>query len=305
MSKRGSRVVFLLGAGRSGTTLLYKLLSVHQGVAYFSNYQNRYPNWPYFAYLQHILNQFPGYKRQSWFKKQGNAYFNERRKWFHSIVPTPSESESVYASCGIPLIPTDDYYLHPQMIECLQDKFECIRQIAHGRVLLTKRTTNNLRISLLNQIFPEARYIHLIRDGRAVAHSLLRVAWWDNHVLYWAGKTPQQMVVEGFDPLELAARNWVEEMQSLEKGITLLRSNQLIEVRYDELLHNPYEQLRRILDFMEITTQEDPMFWDIVESLQLAPRQEAWTRNWTESELKMVLDLQGGTLRRWGFETNR
>lgn len=305
MSKRGSQVVFLLGAGRSGTTLLYKLLSIHRDVAYFSNYQSRYPNWPYFAYLQHILNQFPEYKRQSWFKEQGNAYFNERRKWLHSIVPTPSEAESVYASCGIPLIPEDDYYLQPQMIECLQDKFECIRKIARGKVLLTKRTANNRRISLLNQIFPDARYIHLIRDGRAVAYSLLRVAWWNDHILYWAGKTPQQMTAAGFNPLELAARNWVKEMQTLEQGIALIQSSRLLEVRYDDFLRNPYEQLHRILDFMGVATQKDAAFWDIIESLHLAPKQEAWTRNWTDSELKVVLDVQGDTLHRWGLINNR
>ena len=115
MSKRESRVVFLIGAGRSGTTLLYKMLSIHQSVSYLSNYHKRYPNWPSLAYLQYILNRFPAYKRQSWFKDQGNAYFNERRKWLHSIAPTPSEAESVYTSCDIPLTPPDDYYLQPQV----------------------------------------------------------------------------------------------------------------------------------------------------------------------------------------------
>ena len=304
MSRR-SHVVFLLGAGRSGTTLLYKILSIHKSVAYLSNYLNRYPKCYFLAYLQYILNQFPEYKRKSWFKEQGDAYFNNRRKLFHSIVPTPSEAESVYTSCDIPLIFADDYRVQPQVAECLRNRFERIRRISSGQVLLTKRTANNRRIPILRQIFPNAKYIHLVKDGRSVAYSLLRVGWWDNHVLYWAGKTPQQMVTEGFDPLELAARNWVEEMQSLERGIALLHSNQLLEVRYDEFLLNPREQLQRILDFMEITPQEDAMFWDIVESLHLVPKQEAWICNWTESELRMVLDLQGDTLRRWGFETNR
>ena len=304
MSNGKSCVVFLLGAGRSGTTLLYKILSIHRSVAYLSNYQNRYPKLPVLAYLQHILNQFPEYKRKAWFKEQGNAYFNERRRWFHSLVPTPSEAESVYASFDIPKTPSADYRLRPQVAKRLRDRFERIRQLSRGEVLLTKRTANNRRVSILTQIFPDAKYVHLIRDGRAVANSLLQVAWWNDHILYWAGKTPQQMVAEGFSPLEIAARNWVEEMQSLEREIALLRSNQLLEVRYDELLHHPHEQLQRILDFMEITPQADAMFWDIVESLHLVPQQEAWFCNWTEPESRMVLHLQEDTLRRWGFVTN-
>lgn len=302
MSKRESRVVFLIGAGRSGTTLLYKILSIHQSVSYLSNYHKRYPNWPSLAYLQYILNRFPAYKRRSWFKDQGNAYFNERRKWLHSIAPTPSEAESVYTSCDIPLTPPDDYHLQPQVVACLQKKFERIRQMSYGEVLLAKRTANNRRMPILNKIFPDAKYIHLIRDGRAVAYSLLQVAWWNNHILYWTGKTPQQMVEAGFNPLELAAQNWVEEMQRLERGIALIQSNQLLEVQYHELLQDPHEQLQRILDFMDVTVKKDTTFWNIIESLHLAPQQEAWTCNWTKPELKKVLDLQGDTLRRWGFE---
>ena len=304
MSKGKSCVVFLLGAGRSGTTLLYKMLSIHRNVAYLSNYQNRYPNWPALAYLQYMLNQFPEYKRRTWFKEHGNAYFNERRVWLHSMVPTPSEAESVYASCSIPRTPVDDYRLQPQAAKCLQDRFERIRRISRGEVLLTKRTANNRRVSILKQIFPDAKYIHLIRDGRAVAYSLLNVSWWNSHVLYWAGKSPQQMAAEGFNSLELAARNWVEEMGALEQGTALIQSSRLLEVRYDELLHNPCEQLQRILNFMEVTTEKDTTYWKSIESLHLAPKQEAWIRNWTDSELRLVQNLQGDTLRRWGFEIN-
>lgn len=301
MSKKENRVVFLLGAGRSGTTLLYKILSVHQSVAYLSNYQKTFPNWPLLSYLHYLLNQFPEYKRRTWFKKEGGAYFNEKRDWLHSIVPTPSEAESVYTSCGIPLTLVADDSFQQQIAQCLQDKFECIRQASCGEVLLTKRTANNRRIPLLKRIFPDAKFIHLIRDGRAVAYSLLQVAWWNDHVLYWAGKTPQQMVSDGFNPLELAAQNWVEEMQSLEQGTALIRADQLLEVRYDELLSNPCEQLQRILDFMGITAKNNASFWNTIESLHLSPKQEAWTHNWTEAELKMVLDVQQETLKRWNF----
>ncbi|MDP1559154.1 MAG: sulfotransferase [Nitrosomonas sp.] len=297
-----SNLIFLLGAGRSGTTLLYKILSAHRNVAYLSNYQQRYPEWPFLACLQRLPNYFPGLKRKSWFKESGGAYFNERRRlWLHSIVPTPSEAESVYASCGIPLAPAEDYYLLPHTADCLRERFERILHASGADVLLSKRTANNRRIPVLKQIFPNAKYIHLIRDGRAVAHSLLQVKWWNDHTLYWAGKTLRQMIAEGADPIELAAQNWVEEMHSLERGIALIQSNQLLEVRYDELLRDPCGQLQRILDFMEATVQADATFWGIVESLHFAPRQEAWVRNWTESELNRVLNLQGDTLHRWGF----
>ncbi len=231
-----SNFVFLLGAGRSGTTLLYKMLSVHRSVAYLSNYQQRYPEWPSLACLQRLPNYFPELKRRSWFQEQGGASFNKRRKWTQFIVPTPAEAEPVYASCGAPLTPAEDFHLLPRVTNCLRERFERTLHASGADVLLSKRTANNRRIPVLKQIFPNAKYIHLVRDGRAVAHSLLQVKWWNDHTLYWTGKTPRQEVAEGANPLELAARNWVEEMHSLERGITLIEESKLLEVQYDELL---------------------------------------------------------------------
>lgn len=296
-----SNFVFLLGAGRSGTTLLYKMLSTHRSVAYLSNYQQRYPEWPSLACLQRLPNYFPELKRRSWFQEQGGASFNKRRKWTQFIVPTPSEAEPVYASCGAPLTPAEDFHLLPRVTNCLRERFERTLHASGADVLLSKRTANNRRIPVLKQIFPNAKYIHLVRDGRAVAHSLLQVKWWNDHTLYWTGKTPRQEVAEGANPLELAARNWVEEMHSLERGIALIEESKLLEVQYDELLQDPHGQLQRILHFMDVVPQADATFQEIIESLHLRPRQEAWSRNWTESELCTVQDLQGDTLRRWGF----
>ena len=46
----GEQVAFLVGAGRSGTTLLHKLLCLHPQIAYISNYENRFAgfrtDWP-------------------------------------------------------------------------------------------------------------------------------------------------------------------------------------------------------------------------------------------------------------------
>ena len=283
-----NNIVFLLGADRSGTTLLYKMLSAYRNVAYLSNYQQRYPEWPSLAYLQRLLNQFLEFKRNSWFQEQGGAYFNERRRWMQSIVPTPAEAEPVYASCGIPLTPAEDYCLLPYTANCLRERFERILRASVADVLLSKRTANNRRIPVLKQIFPNAKYIHLIRDGRAAAHSLLQVKWWNDHVLFWAGKTPRQMIAEGANPLELAVRHWVEGMASIERGVAMLAQNNILDVRYENLLRNPHVEIQRILDFMGISGRKGKEFWKILDSLRIKPRQEFWIRAWSEDEKALV-----------------
>lgn len=294
--KGGSKVTFLLGAGRSGTTLLYKLLSAHPDVAYLSNYHNRWPELSSTALLQRLLNLFPDVKRQSWFKKDGGAYFNEQRKWFQTMIPTPSEGESVYRACGLTIRPNVD----ERMVRCMNKKFERIRRLVGAKVLLTKRTANNRRIPALMNIFPAAKYIHLIRDGRAVAYSLPRVAWWDDHVLFWAGKSPRQMVMEGFDPLVLAARNWVEEMASLESGLALIEPEKVLEVNYKQLLQNPLVEIERMIEFMGAGSPLPGDFRELVKSLQLRPRSEPWIESWTDEEKQKVNQIQAATLHRWG-----
>ena len=49
--------------------------------------------------------------------------------------------------------------------------------LAPGKVLVEKTVSNALRVDFVKSIFPEARFVHLIRDGRSVIESVRRV--WD------------------------------------------------------------------------------------------------------------------------------
>jgi len=44
-----------------------------------------------------------------------------------------------------------------------------------AQFLLEKTVSNGLRVDFINEIFPEAKFIHLIRDGRAVTESSVRM----------------------------------------------------------------------------------------------------------------------------------
>jgi hypothetical protein len=81
----------------------------------------------------------------------------------------------------------------------------------------------------------EARFVHVIRDGRDVA--LSRIRWRQKR----SGKTP---------PVRRMARRWKE-------AITVAREqarkvDHYVEVRYEDLVAEPEPTLRRICDFVEI-----------------------------------------------------
>lgn len=297
----GRNVTVLLGAGRGGTTLLYKLLALHRDVGYISNYAQRFPGLLPLSVLDRLPSAFPQLKRNSWFQPEGGAYFNSRRAKLQAMLPTPIEGEAVYERCGIPLTPQPGQ--QPDALACrrLAQAFETLRRWAGARVLVTKRTANNRRIPWLQQAFPQARYIHLVRDGRSVAHSLLRVKWWDDHVVFWAGKTPRQLVQEGSDALDIAARNWVEEMVAIEEGLKLLDPAQVLQMRYEDLLAHPERELDRAFAFIGVPADADPAFRSLLGSLNLAPAKEAWPQRWSPQQLAAVHALQAPTLQHWGY----
>ncbi len=71
------------------------------------------------------------------------------------------------------------------------------------------------RVGFLREIFPEGRFVHVVRDGRAVASSLLKVPWWwgwrDRPNWRWGPLTPELDALwaeSGRSFVALAAIQW-------------------------------------------------------------------------------------------------
>jgi len=84
-------------------------------------------------------------------------------------------------------------------------------------------------LPLIASLFPEARAIHIIRDGRAVAASMLPL---------WFGPN---------DAAEMG-RYWSDVIRTIRATATM----PIMEVRYESLLLQPEVELRRILEFCEL-----------------------------------------------------
>ncbi len=289
-------VVFLVGAGRSGTTLLYKLLSLHSDVAFVSNYDARLPSLVPTSALTGLISRWPDLKLASWFGSGGNAYLLHRTL-FKKIVPTPAEGESIYARCGVPLHSSDAG--SDSAATNLRRRFTRMRKLSGLPVLLTKRTANNRRIPLLLDAFPEARFINLIRDGRDVAYSLSRVHWWKDNVVFWAGRTPPELEANGMHPLAVCARNWVEEVDQACRGLARVPTPYQIEVRYESLLEQPLVELEKMLEFMGLNTSPD--YRRLVDSLKLSRRPPGWQDKWSDHDLEVVQEIQGPLLEQLGY----
>lgn len=122
-------------------------------------------------------------------------------------------------------------------------------------------------IGEIGTIYPEAKVIHIIRDGRDVAVSMIHHMW--NYAKSEGGiyplepeelerreayrKNPLSPLAEGLfteDRLTSIAAQWSTEVgKAIEDGPDLLGDN-YAEVRYEDLLERPTEELGRLLEFL-------------------------------------------------------
>jgi len=295
-----TNMTFLLGAGRSGSTLLYKLLSMHPKVGYISSYNNSLPNALPTGYLNRLLAKHVQLKRQVWFEKGGNAH-GFQRNVMKRLVPWPVEGENVYARAGIALFEGEKQVLEQQPAQQLRQSMLRLLHQQNADGMLSKRVANNRRIPWLKKAFPEAKFIHLIRDGRDVAYSFSQVGWWNaNTRVWWAGKTMQELVEhEGWDELSVTARTWVEAMQTVEKDLKEVDESQVLRVRYEDLLKKPLQVLDDILTFMQVGDSED--YIEQVKCLNLRPVEPKWKKSWDADAYAKVLKQQQSELAGWGY----
>lgn len=105
---------------------------------------------------------------------------------------------------------------------------------SQGKIRYGEKTPINvLHIALLAHLFPEGRFIHLIRDGRSVALSYLNVDFGPNSV--WE-----------------AALDWRRFVSSGRSAGRRLAPRRYREVRYEDLVERPEATLRGLCDFVQL-----------------------------------------------------
>jgi sulfotransferase family protein len=296
-----SAPVFLVGPARSGTSLLYKVLCLHPEATYISNWVARYPSHTGLASLNRLARSMPGRRRSVWFGKDSNAYVYGRKRGFGKrMFPMPVEGEPVYAACGIPQDKELDPFGLLEEGRAFRRSVSAICESSGGSVFVNKRIANNLRIPLLSAAFPDARFVALVRDGRAVALSLSRVDWWADGKLWWYGGTPTDWAEEGGDPWELCARNWVRELDVMERGLDVVPPDQVLRVSYESFVDAPLETIDRIAAFSGLPA--DPDWRGSISDLRFPDRNEAWRSELAPDALATITGIQRDGLVAHGYD---
>ncbi|MCA0181032.1 MAG: sulfotransferase [Actinobacteria bacterium] len=269
--------LFVVGAPRSGTSLVYRALALHPQAAWINNYQRRLPGLSALAGLNRLGARRPDARRTVWFGADGdNAYrYNTKRSLAERFYPQPVEGEPVFEHCEVPEAWDGSPITDKQ--RRLAGLLARTTTRSGGRVLISKRIGHNRRIALLHQLIPQARFLDVTRDGRAVAYSLSRVDWWPQMpVWWWQDRTPQEWAAEGRDPLELCARHWVEETQAIETGLAQVPTGQVLRIRYEDLVADPLTVLSRIATFAGLDPEDETWRQELAQ-ISFPNKNAAWT----------------------------
>ena len=293
--------IFLLGAARSGTSLLYKALCLHPDVTYISNWVRRAPQVPWLGVLNRAPRHWPDLQRQAWFGGESEGYvYGQRRGLVQRVVPQPVEGEPVFTYCGFSQFAWEPRASAQVRGKRLTRTFAALCASAGARTVVSKRIAHNRRVPELHQSLPDARFIALVRDGRAVAQSLAKVDWWLDDVLWWdpARRSPRQMAAGGDEPWELCARNWVEDTSSVERGLAAVPTDLVYRLRYEDFVKGPADALIQIAGFLGLPA--DSGWLSSVSGLHTPNRNEAW-RALPAEVTSQIESVQKEALARYGY----
>jgi hypothetical protein len=238
--------ILIVGAPGSGTTLLYQTLCSHRDLAYITHnmlrtgiVSPRQRLWRYSRFLgerrkallilQNLFHRDPASNLPVgdalWIK-----YFRD-----YNYMTEKDYSEEMAAYYRKKVLQVQNLWGRPRFVD--------------------KTLVNCFRVRLLNSIFPDAKFIHIIRDGRAVAFSIknkIEIAG-DRFALFDIGF--KDILGDKYQPERSKLYNyglaWAEFVRKAREA-SAVAQGRYYEVSYENLITEPYNELRKVVDFCEL-----------------------------------------------------
>ena len=194
--------VFVIGAPRSGTTWLVRMLTEHRSV----------------ASIPKELTIFSRYMAPWVEQYEMELAHHEQGKW----------------SMGMPML--FDRQQFDALLRDLLDRF-------YGKVLGTNPAATHIvdkhpyysqHLPVIDRSLPEAKFIHIIRDGREVAVSMMSAS---------------RRIGFGAREIKGAATNWFQCVTQARRYGAQLGPQRYMEIRYEALRKDPVKELERVFAF--------------------------------------------------------
>jgi hypothetical protein len=285
------RPIFIVGSGRCGSTLFHQALSYHPQVAFLTEACARHPAsaWQNRMIMRlldaplvgrYLRRRFPANEHWAFWNWHCRGFSRPCRDLLADDV-RPNEAAHIQAVlAGIP---------------------------AGRRRRLAIKFTGWPRIGFLAGVFPDAKFIHLLRDGRAVVNSLLNVDFWQGWVgpesWGWGkltGAEEEEWRISGKSFVVLAAIQWKRHMDAFEIAKTRLTPEQCLELKYENFARAPVSEMERVLEFCEL--EADGNFNAKIAALAVDNRNSKWRDQLTRPQQVLLEDSLRDHLRRYQYE---
>jgi Sulfotransferase family len=276
--------VFFVGCPRSGTTLVQRIANAHPLLAVV-NEQEWIANW--------------------WEQRVGVA---------PDGTVTPELVEKLFSHRRFPRLG-----LEPERVaDLVRDEQKHYVQFvvelfdlhgrAEGKPLVGEKSPGYVKhLATMHELFPQARFVHLIRDGRDVALSAL--AW--KKAERSLGRYPTWQD----DPLSTAAIWWEWHVRLGRETGASLGPDLYYELRYESLVHDPDEECRKLCGFLDVPYEEamlrfhegrtrtKPGLGAKASWLPVTPGLRSWRRQMPTQDVARFEAACGPLLRELGYAT--
>lgn len=283
------RPVFVIGTGRAGSTLAFDLLCRHPDLAWYSVVEER---------LHNTLG--------------GEALHRLGRRLEHTplrlrgrLSPRPTEPYRLLAAAlpgfAQPVRSLEARDLSPWLKRRLEEAFEA-KVVAEGASRLMFKYTGWSRVGFMDAAFPDALFLHVHRDGRAVSSSLLQQPWWRG----WQG--PEQwrwgpLSAEDQETWEasdrsfavLAALQWRMLFTESVAAMEALPPERARHLSFEDLCADPVGQVRAAIEWAGLEWTEAQDRW--VRGKEIRPAAvDKWKRDLSPLQIEEIEGVLADTL---------
>lgn len=280
-SLKSDRPIFIVGAARSGTTLLQYMLRSHPEISLPTSESH------FFIPFYKRTNEFGDLSNKENIRALLEAIYSARKPFFdedvHGIKYDVDSLAEILYQKGCSTLP-----------EIISGIFQENAK-AEGKTRWGDKTPYYiLHLDTLLEMFPDAQIIHLIRDGRDCALSMLeRKRDLQIFNIYHAAYIWNRYVTAG-------------------QGFGTEHPDYYFELRYEDILNQPEVFLEKLCNFLHIQFDDSVINFrksdgtDNRTPLLTKPlkksNQAKWKSRMSEKQLEVFESLAGTTLEKCGYE---
>lgn len=232
--------IFIIGAPRSGSTLLYQVMTEYYDFGYLSNLHCTFYGSP--SLVERLVHP------QKW-----------RKPSDYTSLHGQTQGQAAPSECGafwyrffrrkpqyVPLSEVD-----PKKMRQLRGAVRALGN-AFGKPILFKNLMCSLRLEPLASVLPEALFIVIRRHEIDNAHSLLegRKKVYGDYSKWWSAEPPAINRLKGLPPHEQVIEQIFQIYDLIERNCQVIGPLRFLEVQYEAFCDDVFGTLQKISQFL-------------------------------------------------------